>query len=167
MVLLTPVGPLESTSVLIRNGSRISGSFLYYVSFIPVKNSFIFSEFPQDYVLKTRLSVNLLIWKCFYILVQVKLLFTWTVLHSAPFWKWEFLELGYGLIGWGIKFSLSETRRVSLSRNGVLPSVISKFWWKYMERVLHTLSYKISILISAVFHLNFSFRLLWCIYSFF
>ena len=54
--------------------------------------------------------------KMFFILVQLKLIFTWTVLHSAPFWKWEFLELGYGLIGYGSKFSLSETRRVSLSQ---------------------------------------------------
>ena len=54
--------------------------------------------------------------KMFFILVQLKLIFTWTVLHSAPFWKWEFLELGYGLIGYGSKFSLSETRRISLSQ---------------------------------------------------
>ena len=110
-------GPLESTSVLIRNGFRISGSFLCYISCIPVKNSFIhLASFPKTMFQNEAKCESFDMKMFFFTLVQLKLIFTWTVLHSALFWKWELLELGYGLIGYGIKFSLSETRRVSLSR---------------------------------------------------
>ena len=46
---------------------------------------------------KARLSVKPLIWKWFYILMQIKLICTRKVLHLASFWKWEFLELWNGL----------------------------------------------------------------------
>ena len=44
--------------------------------------------------IKTRLSAQPLIWKWFFILVQIKLNFTRKVEHLASFWNWEFLELG-------------------------------------------------------------------------
>ena len=36
-------------------------------------------------------------WKSFFILMQIKLIFTRKVVHLASFWKWRFLELGSGL----------------------------------------------------------------------
>ena len=47
--------------------------------------------------IKTRLSAQPLIWKWFFILIQIKLIFTRKVVHLASFWKRGFLELGNGL----------------------------------------------------------------------
>ena len=47
---------------------------------------------------KARLSAKLLIWKLLFILMQKKLIYKRKVLHSASFWKWEFLELGNSLL---------------------------------------------------------------------
>jgi len=47
---------------------------------------------------EARLSAKLLIWKWIFILMEIKLIFTRKVLHLALFWKWEFKELGNGLI---------------------------------------------------------------------
>jgi len=66
---------------------------------------------PPGLCIKTRLSVQPLIWKWFFILMQIKLVFTRTVVRLASFWKWGFLELGSGLlnsnlsIGEGEKYS--------------------------------------------------------------
>ena len=51
------------------------------------------SELPRASVS----SVQPLIWKWFFILMQIKLIFTRKVLHLASFWKWGILELGRGL----------------------------------------------------------------------
>ena len=55
--------------------------------------------FPSspDLCITTRLSAQPLIWKWFFILMQVKLIFTRKVVHLASFWKWGFLELGSAL----------------------------------------------------------------------
>ena len=50
--------------------------------------------------IKTRLSAQPLIWKRFFILMQIKLIFTRKVAHLASFWKWGFLEFGSGLLIW-------------------------------------------------------------------
>ena len=47
---------------------------------------------PPDLCIKTRLSAQLLIWKWFFIAMQVKLIFT--NVHLTSFWKWGVLELG-------------------------------------------------------------------------
>ena len=47
---------------------------------------------------KTRVGAQLLIWKSFFILVQIKLIFTRKIVHLASFWNWGFLELGSGLL---------------------------------------------------------------------
>ena len=46
---------------------------------------------------KARLSLKLLIWKWFCILMQMTFIKARKVLQFAPFWKWGFLELGNGL----------------------------------------------------------------------
>ena len=46
---------------------------------------------------KTRVGAQPLIWKSFFILMQIKLIFTRKVVHLASFWKWGLLELGSGL----------------------------------------------------------------------
>ena len=53
---------------------------------------------PPSICIKTRLSVQPLIWKWFFILIQIKLIFTRKVVHLASFWKWGFLELESGLL---------------------------------------------------------------------
>ena len=47
---------------------------------------------------KTRLSAQPLMWKWFFILMQIKLIFTRKVAHFTSFWKWGFMELGNGLL---------------------------------------------------------------------
>ena len=46
---------------------------------------------------KTRSSAQPLIWRWFFLLEQLKLMFTRKDAHLASFWKWGFLELGSGL----------------------------------------------------------------------
>ena len=53
---------------------------------------------PPDLCIKTRLSAQPLIWKWFFILMQVKLILSRKVVHLASFWKWGFLKLGGGLL---------------------------------------------------------------------
>ena len=52
---------------------------------------------PPGLCFKTRVGAQPLIWKPFFILIQIKLIFTRKVVHLASFWKWGFLELGTGL----------------------------------------------------------------------
>ena len=52
----------------------------------------------RDLCIKTRLSAQPLIRKWFFILMQIKLIFTRKVVHLASFWKWGFLEVGSGLL---------------------------------------------------------------------
>ena len=52
---------------------------------------------PPSLCFKTRVGAQPLIWKSFFILTQIKLIFTRKVVHLASFWKWVFLELGTGL----------------------------------------------------------------------
>ena len=52
------------------------------------------------------------IWKSFFILMQIKLIFTRKVVHLASFWKWGFMELGSGLL------AISEFPRASEPFNG-------------------------------------------------
>ena len=47
---------------------------------------------------KTRSSAQPLIWRWFFILVQIKLIFTRKGVHLTSFWMWGFLELGSGLL---------------------------------------------------------------------
>ena len=53
---------------------------------------------PPSLCFKTRVGAQPLIWKSFFILVQIKLIFTRKVVHLASFWKWGFLELRSGLL---------------------------------------------------------------------
>jgi len=53
---------------------------------------------PKNLTFKARLSAKPLIWKWVLIMMQIKLIFTTKVSHLASFWKWDFLELGNGLL---------------------------------------------------------------------
>ena len=53
---------------------------------------------PSCLCIKTRLSAQPLIWKWFFILMQIKLTSARKVVHFASFWKWGFLELRSGLL---------------------------------------------------------------------
>ena len=52
---------------------------------------------PPCLCIKTRLSAQPLICKHFFIIMQIKLIFTRKVVHLASFWKWLSLVLGSGL----------------------------------------------------------------------
>ena len=54
---------------------------------------------PLGLCFKTRVGAQPLIWKSFFIFMQIKLIFTRKVVHLASFWKWGFLELASGLFG--------------------------------------------------------------------
>ena len=56
-----------------------------------------FPSFP-GLCFKTRVGAQPLIWKLFFILMQIKLLFTSKIVHLGSFWKRGFLELGSGLL---------------------------------------------------------------------
>ena len=43
-----------------------------------------------------------------FILMQIKLIFTWKVAHLASFWKFGFLELGSGLLSILLHFCFHE-----------------------------------------------------------
>ena len=58
---------------------------------------------PPGLCMKTRWSTQPFIWKWFFILMQIKLIFIRKVVHLASFWKWGFLELGSGLLRLGDK----------------------------------------------------------------
>ena len=53
---------------------------------------------PSGLCFKTRVRGWPLIRKSFFILMQIKLIFTRKVVHLASFWKWRFLERGSGLL---------------------------------------------------------------------
>ena len=65
---------------------------------------------PLGLCFKTRVGAQPLIWKSFFILMQIKLIFTRKVVHLASFWKWGFLELGSSPLSAGVR------RRVRLAR---------------------------------------------------
>ena len=54
---------------------------------------------PPGLCFKTRVGAQPLIWKSFFILMQIKLIFTRKVVHLASFWKWGFWnsEVAYRL----------------------------------------------------------------------
>ena len=45
---------------------------------------------PPGLCFKARVGAQPLIWKSFFILMQIKLIFTRKVVHLASFWKWGF-----------------------------------------------------------------------------
>ena len=53
---------------------------------------------PRSLCIKTRLCAHPLVWKWFFILMQIKLIFSRKVEHLASFWKWGSLELGINLL---------------------------------------------------------------------
>ena len=52
---------------------------------------------PPGLCIKMRFSAQPLIWKWFFILMQINLIFPRKAVHLASFWKQGFLELGGGL----------------------------------------------------------------------
>ena len=96
---------------------------------------------------KARLSAKLLLWKRFFILLQIKLIFTTKVSHSSSFWKWEFLELGNGLLDLTNIGTYRPLRKIPYSQNRRLGSTSCKPYFStiFFARFAHSLS-KICIL---------------------
>ena len=84
---------------------------------------------PPGLCFKTRVDAQPLIWKSFFILMQIKLIFTRKVVHLASFWKWRFLKLGSGLL---FSLDLIQDTTVTLL-NGLINffSVSGKENWKH------------------------------------
>ena len=53
---------------------------------------------------KTRLSAKPLLWKWVLFTSQLKIIFISMASHLASLWKWDFLELGNGLLPWKSRF---------------------------------------------------------------
>ena len=53
---------------------------------------------------KTRLSAKPLLWKWVLFTSQLKIIFISMASHLASLWKWDFLELGNGLLPWKCRF---------------------------------------------------------------
>ena len=64
---------------------------------------------PPGLCIKTRLSAQPLMWKWFFILMQINLIFTRKAVLLASFWKWRFLELVRGLLHGLLKITRSLT----------------------------------------------------------
>ena len=94
--------------IIIENHFHINGfalSLVLKVRFFGTRKWPINRSFPSSPGLcfKTRVGAQPLIWKSFFILMQIKLIFTRKVVHLATFWKWGFLELRSGVLtkgGW-------------------------------------------------------------------
>ena len=67
---------------------------------------------PPSLCIKTRVSAQPLIWKWFFIVVQIKLIFTRTFVHLASFWKWGFLELGSSLLKNDVWYSFTRIAKI-------------------------------------------------------
>ena len=95
---------------------------------------------------KARLRPKLLIWKWFFILIQIKLIFTRKVLLLAWFWKWEFLPLGSGILSLcgiqsekRLKKSCNEEHRGYVSQG--LENFPLELKWRRTQRILSTRKY--------------------------
>ena len=71
---------------------------IYSLIFISKENQMGHFRVASSLSFNARLSAKPLMWKYFFTLIQIKLICTRKVLHLASFWKWEFLELGNGLV---------------------------------------------------------------------
>ena len=73
---------------------------------------------PPGLCIKTRLRAQPLIWKWFFILMQIKLIFTRKLVELASFWKWGF----FGTRKWPIAFlPFSLTSPSSLLKLPIIP----------------------------------------------
>ena len=66
---------------------------------------------PPSLCIKTRVSAQPLIWKWFFIVVPIKLIFTRKV-HLTLFWKWGFLELGSSLLKNDVWYSFTRIAKI-------------------------------------------------------
>ena len=98
-------------------------------------------RFASSHFFKARLSVKPLIWKWFLIIMQIKRIYTTKVSHLASFWKWDFLEIGNGLLLLG---SLLGTHRsaIGLISYPDLPRVKQSEIW---VRDYHWTSFSLSL----------------------
>ena len=74
-------------------------------------------QVPPGLCFKTRVGAQPLIWKSFFILMQIKLIFTRKVGHLASFWKWGFWnsEVAY----WGLVRPRKSNHDLPLCRQGL------------------------------------------------
>ena len=84
---------------------------------------------PPGLRFKTRLSAQPLIWKWFFILMQIKLISTRKVVHLASFWKRGFLELGSGLLDCGIQCNVVTPSCFNKPSSNVLLTERNRRYW--------------------------------------
>ena len=97
---------------------------------ISVLEPFLIGHFrvPSGLCFKTRLGAQPLIWKWFFILMQIKLIFTRKVVHLASVWKWGFLQLGSGILVCLKRFSKDETWIYFSEKNFLLEKDQDTIW---------------------------------------
>ena len=82
-------------------GPLVFAFFLSFLSWIEtyINKLTLIGHFrvPLGLCFKMRVGAQPLIWKSFFILMQIKLIFIRKVVHLASFWKWGFLDLRSGL----------------------------------------------------------------------
>ena len=80
---------------------------------------------------KTRVGAQPLVWKSFFILMQIKLIFTTKVMHLASFREWGFLELVSGLFIWyapGITLNSGDNHLTNDNKAMALSRELRKSW---------------------------------------
>ena len=101
----------------LRTSSRLTWEKLYAI----FRNSFWWQIghfwVPPGLRIKTKLSAQPLIWKWFFIFMQIKLFSTRQVVHLASFWNWRFWEIASGLFfGGKLPGSSNSITRVTLKK---------------------------------------------------
>jgi len=82
-------------------------------------------------LLKTRVSVQSLSWKYFFILIQIKLIFIWkAVVHLASFWRRDIFELECGLLSLGVRQGWSPLIPFSFYFRGRSPVIPFSFYFR-------------------------------------
>ena len=96
---------------------------------------------PPGLCFKARVGAQPQIWKSFFILMQIKLIFRRKVVHLASFWKWGFLELGSGLFlrrPYGLKSWHRLLRPSLLSLSCIYQDLLSL--WAYYPNLANKLA---------------------------
>ena len=95
---------------------------------------------PPGLCFKTRVGAQPLIWKSFFILMQIKLIFTRKVVHLVSFWKWGVLELGSDLLS-AYRQVVQWIEALTFSSKWFWGSGFESLWSKFFVTLLFFLFY--------------------------
>ena len=112
--VIVNISCISESVIVVWNSTCSAPCWLTFMLFGPKQSQEALRSYPVFHLLRTwrigpfrvppglciKTSAQPLIWKWFFILMQIKLILIRKVLHLASFWKWGFLELGSGLFGY-------------------------------------------------------------------